>query len=142
MSEESTTPDLEELARQARDAVSRRDFDAVVVIFAPDAVFDTAAAGGLGGVHEGREAIRDFLEDWIGSFEDFEEVVEEFGDLGNGVTFGVVLQRGRPKGTSGFVEWRFGAVAIWRDGLIERFANYADLDEARAAAERLARERG
>jgi ketosteroid isomerase-like protein len=142
MPEESTTPDLEEAVRRLGGLVSRRDFDAAMAMFAPDAVFDTAAAGGLGGVYEGREAIRGFLEDWIGSFEDHEEVVQEFRDLGNGVTFGVLLQRGRPKGTSGFVEWRFAAVAIWREGLVERFANYADIDQARAAAEQLAQERG
>ncbi|HXW58406.1 MAG TPA: hypothetical protein VEJ23_02895 [Solirubrobacteraceae bacterium] len=34
------------------------------------------------------------------------------------------------------------AVWTWRDGLIVRTTNYADLDEARAAAERLAKERG
>jgi hypothetical protein len=37
----------------------------------------------------------------------------------------------------------YGGVAIWRDGLIERFTVYAtDIDQARAAAERLAQERG
>jgi hypothetical protein len=32
-------------------------------------------------------------------------------------------------------------VVTWRDGLIERTANYFDTDEARAAAERLAEKR-
>jgi hypothetical protein len=33
------------------------------------------------------------------------------------------------------------AVSIWTAGLIERNTNYGDIDEARAAAERLAEER-
>jgi hypothetical protein len=33
-------------------------------------------------------------------------------------------------------------VVTWIDGLIERTTNYFDIDEARAAAERLAEERG
>jgi hypothetical protein len=31
---------------------------------------------------------------------------------------------------------------VWEDGLIVRVTNYTDIDEARAAAERLAEERG
>jgi hypothetical protein len=54
----------------------------------------------------------------------------------------VILQRGRPEGSSEFVELRLAAVAILREGLIERFATDTEIDEARAAAERLARERG
>jgi hypothetical protein len=37
---------------------------------------------------------------------------------------------------------RYAAVAPLADGLIERQSNYNDIDEARAAASRLAQERG
>jgi ketosteroid isomerase-like protein len=140
VSEESTTADLEEALRRSIEAFNRRDFDAVMTIYTPDAVWDNSD-GGLG-VYEGRDAVRGFLEDWRRPYEDFEQAVEEFRDLGNGVTFGVGRQRARLPG-SGFVEVRYAGVAIWRDGLIERFTVYAtDIDEARAAAERLAEERG
>jgi hypothetical protein len=33
-------------------------------------------------------------------------------------------------------------VSIWTDGLAERVMNYADIDDGRAAAERLAESRG
>ena len=36
----------------------------------------------------------------------------------------------------------FAAVGIWVDGKNVRTTNYTDIDEARAAAERLAEERG
>jgi ketosteroid isomerase-like protein len=140
--EESTTPDRLDALRRLADALGRRDLDAAVAMFASDAVFDTAAAGGLGLVYEGGEEIRGFLEAWIGPFEDYEEVVKELRDLDNGVVLTLHLQRGRPRGSSGFVEQRFAAVSIWHDGLIERLATYADTDEARAAAERLDQERG
>jgi ketosteroid isomerase-like protein len=142
VSEEPRTPDLEEAFRRLAEALGRRDLDAAVAVFAPDAVLDTAAAGGLGGVHEGREAIRGFLEAWIAPFEAYEQVVEESRDLGNGVTLNVGLTRGRPIGTNTFVERRFGAVSISRDRLIERTTVYADPDQARAAAERFVHERG
>ena len=98
------------------------------------------SAVGLG-VYEGREAIRGFFEEWRGSYEDFEQVLEEFHDLGNGVTLAVIRQRGRLRSSSGFVEQRYGGVAIWSDALLERATTYNDVDEARAAAERLAAER-
>jgi hypothetical protein len=65
-----------------------------------------------------------------------------FGYLGGGATFSVVVQRGRPRNSTVFVERRVAAVAVWADGLIERLTTYTDIDEARAAAKRLAEEPG
>jgi ketosteroid isomerase-like protein len=76
------------------------------------------------------------------SYTDMEWNAEEIRDLGNAVTFAVILQRGRVVGSSGFVQLRYASVAVWRDGLIVRNTTYTDIDEARAAAERLAEERG
>jgi hypothetical protein len=92
--------------------------------------------------HEGLAAIREFAEEWMGSYEDFEIVREEFCDLGNGVTLTVTLQKGRPLGSVGFVQLRYAAITIVAEGLVERYTTYTDIDEARAAAERLAQERG
>ena len=58
------------------------------------------------------------------------------------MTFGVLVQRSRPHGSDGFVETRLGVVSIWRDGRLAHATTYQDVDEARAAAERLAEERG
>jgi ketosteroid isomerase-like protein len=140
MPEESTTPHLVELTRGVLEAASRRDFDGALAPFAPDAVWDMSLQGM--GVFEGHTAIRGFLEDWTGAYEDYEIMTEGGRDLGNGVTFGVFLLRGRPQGSDGFVESRLGAVATWRDGRIARATTYQDVDDARAAAERLAQERG
>jgi hypothetical protein len=51
----------------------------------------------------------------------------------------VIIQKGRPAGSGGEVRLRYGAVAVWLDGAIVRITNYGDIDEARAAAERLAK---
>ena len=58
------------------------------------------------------------------------------------MTFAVMVERARPHGSSSVLERRYGFVATWTDGRIARAKNYLDLDEARAAAERLAEERG
>jgi ketosteroid isomerase-like protein len=142
VTQESTTPDLEAALRLLAAAFVRRDFGAIVALYSPDVVFDGSAIGGE--VFEGREAVRDFLEDWAGAYEPNEYAweYEDFCDLGNGVTFHVALQRGRPTGSSGVVKFRYASVVTWADSLIERVTFYTDIDEARAAAERLAEERG
>jgi hypothetical protein len=58
------------------------------------------------------------------------------------VTFGSARQRARLSGSTGSVEFWVAAVVAWEDGLIHLQALYADIDEARAVAERLAQERG
>ncbi len=136
MSEESTTPDLVELTRRSIEADSP---EAAVGFYAPEGVWD-ASPWGMG-VFEGTAAVRDFFDEWSRSYTDLEWEAEQIRDLGNAVTFAVIVQRGRVAGSSGSVQLRYASVAQWRDGLIVRNTTYTDIDEARAAAERLAQER-
>jgi uncharacterized protein (TIGR02246 family) len=138
MSEESTTPDLVELMGRAFEAANRRDLDAVASSFAEDATFDGRA---LGDHFQGRAAIRSFIEEWLGTYEELEYGLEEVRDLGNGVVFAVVVQNGRPAGSTGRLRQREGWVFVWVGGLIARLT-ISEVDEARAAAERLAQEQG
>ena len=140
MSGESTTPDLVELAQRLADGTNARDIDALMSLYAHDAVFDMSPVGM--GAFEGHGAIRGLYEDWLGSYEAFELEFEQVRDLGQGVAFSVVLQRGRLPGSASWIEVRYAVVATWADGLIERGVGYSDIDEARAAAERLAESRG
>jgi ketosteroid isomerase-like protein len=132
--------DLHERTRIGEAAFNRRDFEGAVAFCKPDAVWDASPVGL--GVYEGREAVRGFFEDWLGSYEDFEQDSIEFSDLGSGVTLEVKRQRGRPAGSSESVELRFALVTAWTDGLVARIMTYTNIDEARAAGERLAKERG
>jgi ketosteroid isomerase-like protein len=136
MSNESTTPDLVERTRRFLEATNRRDLDAMMAFYAPDAVMD----GGLG-IYEGASGIRGFFEDWLGNYDESRIEAEEILDLGNGVVFAVISQNARPVGSSGYVHARFGAVNVWDAGLVVRTTNYF-VDEARSAAGRLAEERG
>jgi ketosteroid isomerase-like protein len=145
VSEESTTPDLEEVVRRGIEAFNRRDFDAALSMWAPDMVLEFAPLG-LAVLEEGpltgHEALRKSWEDLTGAFGELEYEIADHHDLGSGVTFGVLVQRARPHGSDRFIETRLTVVAIWRDGRIARATSYQDVDEARAAAERLAQERG
>jgi ketosteroid isomerase-like protein len=140
MSEESTTPDLMELQRRVTDAANRRDLDAIMAFYAPHCVYDMSPTGM--GVFEGQARARGFIADWWGAFDECEFEAQETLDLGNGVGFRVLIQRGRPVGSSGQVELHYAAVSAWEDGKIVRMANYNDIDAGRAAARRLAEERG
>ncbi len=133
------TPDLVELTRRLDDAMSRGDVDAVMAFYAPDAVWDLSE-GGLG-TAEGVAAIRSFFGEWASNYEEITFDTGEIRDLGNGVSFSVSNQRARPRGSSGQVAFRYAAVTVWTDGLIARVRGYSDINEARAAAERLAEER-
>ena len=140
MSEESTTPDLAELTRDGIEVASRHDLDAAMSFFAPDAVMDLSDLGI--GTFEGAVAIRSFVEDWWETWGDHLIELEELVDLGNGVVFSRVREDGRLMGSDGHVEQRRGWVLVWVQDMIERYAIYLDIDEARAAAERFAEERG
>jgi ketosteroid isomerase-like protein len=119
VSEKSTTPDLEDAIRRGLDAVTRHDFDTALSLWMPDGVWELSPGFHLleMGPLVGHEAIRQLYEDVTGAFEDFEFAAEEVHDLGSGVTFSVLVQRGRPHGSGVFVERRYGGVAIWRGGL-------------------------
>ena len=138
MPEESQTPNLVERVQRIVAAVNARDFDAAVSFYAPDAVLDAEDAG----IHEGRLSIREFYEAWWSTYEDHRQEVEEIADLGNGMVMVVIHLHARLPDASAWLEQRYAAVATWSDGRIEKQRNYLDIDEARAAAERLAEERG
>jgi ketosteroid isomerase-like protein len=139
MPEESTTPNLVERTRQVFEAGNRSELDLVVSFYDLNASFDMSPMGL--GTFEGRAAIRAFLEDWFSAYERYHVEAEEVVELANGVTLSIVTQKGRLAGSDGVVDLRYAAVAVWRAGQVVLTTNYVDIDEARAAAERLAEER-
>jgi ketosteroid isomerase-like protein len=140
MSEESTAPGPAELTRLVFEAVNQRDIDTIMSFFAADALLDGRAADEL---YEGRAAIRGFLDEWFGYFAELRFEVEEIVVLDDGVVLAVVNQEGRPVGVDGRVHQREGWAIHWSaDGLLVRVTARGDIDEARAAAKRLAESRG
>jgi ketosteroid isomerase-like protein len=139
MPEELTRPDPSELARLMVEAVNRRDVDALLAYAVADVVYDTTPSGF--GVYRGKAAIREFVEGYWAMFDELSFELEEFSDMGGGVTLTINRQYARPAGSSGRVQAREAHVTEWRDGLAVRVTVYIDLDEARAAAERAAAER-
>jgi ketosteroid isomerase-like protein len=139
MSEEPAAPEAFRSMRETMVAFSRGDFDAQMSVYAPDAVLDMSARGL--GVFQGLPAIRGFWEDYYQSFEDLQFDREEALDLGGGVIFAIVRQDARPAGSGAHVQTREAWVSVWDGGVFVRGSSYLDIDEARAAAERIAKER-
>ena len=140
MAEESTYPDFVERWRRAAAVTSPSDIDAVdraVSIFDPDVVWESRA-----GTFEGAATVRGFLEEWWGNFQEGTNTVVEARDLGNGVMCAAHRLDGRPAGSERLVQERLGYTVVWAQGLVVRVIVHADIDEARAAAERLAEDRG
>jgi ketosteroid isomerase-like protein len=94
MPEEAATPNLVELVVAFFEATNRRDLEARMSFFAPEAVWDLSPMGL--GTFEGRAAMREM---WV-------------------------------------------YVLAWVEGMVARVIPYGDIDQARAAAERLTEERG
>jgi hypothetical protein len=141
VSEEPTTPDLVELTRGYYEIMDRDwDLDAVMRFWASDAVFDMNTAGL--GTYEGAAAIRELIADWWATWEEHHHYIEEIRDVGRGVVLLGLREDGRLVGSDAWVEQRRGRVIVWVRGKIVRSVAYADFDEARAAAEGLAEERG
>jgi ketosteroid isomerase-like protein len=138
--DDSLTPDLAGLVRGFVASAASNDWEAILRHYATDAVWDTSRNGV--GTFEGVATIRRFWEDWGRAYEELEFVVEELVDLGGGVVFVVVLQNARPAGTDGYIRQREGWIYAWANGLCVRVTVYpeAEIDVARAAAERLAQE--
>ena len=137
--EEPTTPDPAELTRGLSDA---RTVEATLAYYGPDSVYDMSQMGM--GLFEGPAAIRGFLEDWDNNYEEYDDEIEELVHLGHGIVFLVVKQNARPWGSPAHVRLNdvYGYVFVWADDKVARATPYTDPDEARAAAERLAKERG
>jgi hypothetical protein len=137
MPEEPTTPDLLELTRAVIEASGVEE---TMRFFSPASVYDLSVMGVS--IFEGYDAIRRFLEEWLSSYDESEDEAEEITEFGNGVVLAVIRGKAHPAGSPSDVQVtaRRNAVAVWADDLILRITIYRDIDEARAAAERLATE--
>lgn len=136
MSEEPEPSDPIERTHAVYAALNSRDFEAVVGMFGPPSVWDVSRWGL--GAKAGPEAIRQFLEDWFGSLDEYRVEVQEIHDLGEGVVWAVVLQTARRAGSRGLLQMRSAPVFLWVEGKISQVTLYRDIDEARAEAQRLA----
>jgi len=140
MSEQPTTPSPGEFIRGLVESTHRRDFHALVSVYAPEAVLD--ASRWQMGTHEGPWAIRRMFEEWMDVYEDIQIDAEEVLDLGNEVVLAVYRESARPVHSGSQVQLRVAWVYEWARGMVVRATTFRDIDEARAAAKLLAEASG
>src|SRR5271156_5784379 len=103
MSEESATPAPVELVRSLFAAAQRTDFDAITGLLRHDAVFESVA---LGLRLEGATAIRGFLEEWIGAYDEYVVNIDELRELAPGVVFAASRSEARLPGSAAPIRQR------------------------------------
>ncbi|HTQ68007.1 MAG TPA: nuclear transport factor 2 family protein [Solirubrobacteraceae bacterium] len=138
MPERSPTPDEMQRLRDAFAAASAEDLDGVTADLAPDAVWVMDEVGL--GPFRGLQAIRTFLLEWWSLWEKHNHHVEEAVFLSEHVGLAIIREDGVMKDSGSVVEARVAHVLQWKDDLVVRDTTYVDIDEARTAAERLARD--
>jgi hypothetical protein len=139
MSERSSSADLIELTHRAYAYLNRRDLDAFAGLLDRSCVYDLSRFDL--GTYTGPQAIRRFYDEWIASLHEFGVAVDDIRDLGNGVIYAVQAGHRGPS-PNFFFELGGGVIGVWEHGKLVRMTVYPDIDEAGAAAERLAEERG
>ena len=120
-----------ELLRPAYAAVSRGDVDEVLQVCDPDIECQLPEGGLNTGTLRGHQAVREFLEGYIESFDSFRMEPDEFIDAGHRVlVFLRVLGRGRGSGVD--VEVRPAHVWTMRGGKAVRLEAFSE--QSRGAA--------
>jgi ketosteroid isomerase-like protein len=119
-----------EVVRGMYEAFSRGDAEAALAYLDQEVVID-ASHRVDGRVGRGHEQLISILGEWLGTWEEWREEVEEMRDLGSRVLV-LSTQRGRGKGSR--IEWEgpFAMLYEIRDGRITRWTIY---DDPRAAFE-------
>jgi ketosteroid isomerase-like protein len=128
-----------EIVRRLWDAASRRDVEAVLVLYDPEVEFDvsrhplTSLIGGRR-VYRGHEGLRSFFRERSEALENVEDVYEELIDAGDHVV-AVAHVRGRGRGSGVEVELPHAAAVLTiREGKVVRVVFLPTRDEALEAA--------
>jgi ketosteroid isomerase-like protein len=104
-------------------------------VFAPDFVLEMSTYTGWPEKPEyhGHQEVRDFLEGWIGTWDDYSLEVEDLRGAGDEVV-GLVRQSGTAKASGARTEMVFAHLWTVSGGTLTRLRMYADRREALEAA--------
>jgi ketosteroid isomerase-like protein len=121
-----------QIVRRMYEAFRGGDLDAALANFGPEVVVD-AGHRVDGRVGHGREELVTILGEWMTTWEDWKEEVEEMRDLGDRV---LVISTQSGKGKESGVAWqsRFWMLYELEGGWITRWTIYDRRDEALEAA--------
>jgi hypothetical protein len=90
------------------------------------------------GTYWGPDGLLQWLEQWNEAWDEFQLSIEKLEPIGERHVVADIRQTGRGRGSGVEIEGNVAHVYEFEDGICTRFHLYADGDQARAAAERLA----
>lgn len=127
-----TAADSRQLVLASYEALNRGDVQGAMEALAEDAEWHESEVLPDTGVYRGRAAIREFLTDFLASWERFHQTVEEARHEGDRVAV-VIHFQARGRGSTAEVDARYAHVWTMRGGVGARVDAFYERDEALAA---------
>jgi ketosteroid isomerase-like protein len=124
-----------EVVLRVFDAINRGDIEAAIAETTEDVVVDfSRSISPYHGLYEGREEVRRFWTNWLGSWERLSWEAEAVTEVSPGriVLVNHIVGRGRGSGIE--VEARGGHLWELEDGKVRRMSLFQSLEDARRAA--------
>jgi ketosteroid isomerase-like protein len=121
-----------ELVRRIVDALNRGDLDGMLAQMHPDFEWRPLEASPIARVRRGREQVREYVEDWLGTFESVRLELEDPAEVGDRVVT-MVNGRGRGRGSGLELDNRFCQVWTVRHGMAVAMEEHPTREQALAA---------
>jgi uncharacterized protein len=121
-----------EVVRRMYEAFRRGDAEAALDSLDSDVVMD-ATHRVDGRIGRGHDQVSSILREWLGTWEEWSEEIEEVRDLGD-VVLVVSSQHGRGRGSGVEMEHRFAMLYEVRNDKVVRWTIYNDREQALEAA--------
>jgi ketosteroid isomerase-like protein len=124
-------PDVE-LVRRIVDALNRGDLEGMLAEMHPDFEWRPLEASPAARVCRGHKQVREYVEDWLGTFESLRLELEDPAEVGERV---VVTVNGRGRGRASGLELDSRFCQVWtvRDGMALAMEEHPTRDQAIAA---------
>jgi ketosteroid isomerase-like protein len=121
-----------ELVRGIVEALNRGDLDEMLARMHPDFEWRPLEASPVARVYRGREQVRRYVEDWLGTFESLRLELEDPAEVGDRVVV-MVNGRGRGRGSGLELDTRFCQIWTVRDGVAVAMEEHPTREQALAA---------
>jgi ketosteroid isomerase-like protein len=121
-----------DLVRGVIDALNRGDVDGMLARMHPDFEWRPLEASPVARVYRGREQVRRYVEDWLGTFESLRLDLEELTEQGDQV---LTIVRGHGRGRASGVQLDSAFCQVWtvRSGAAVAMEEHATREQGLAA---------